>query len=901
MQIIFGLALDYAAAPDPSSTQGGLLYAGPKTLIQWLENYCGLGGHETNIEHLRIAQYRLVVQQFLAETDREPFFAPSFRADQLATSADLLNRRDELKMAGWSPDVPPDSPPRLSVLAGLETLLATDDHLKLTPGLADRFGQLLEALPQRNWTIEKIQLLEPLSQLPPYIVRLMNALAENGIPVLAPPAWAAFSDLTDLGRWQKNLAGWTQTREQNAQNDGSLLVIRGKRDTDLATFVAALIRKNPSFSPLLLVPDQSRTIDNALVQQGLPSPGIPSHSMARPSLQILKLATAFLWEPLDPYKVLEFVSLALKPLQDDLARRIGQHIAQRPGVQGEDWQSMIGQFLAEWSDKPTAERDHAMQQFRFWFERNRYDHQDVAPTAEAISIYRYIQSWAFEKLESAPENNTLMVLAEQSRQMVELLSAWPEDALSALELERIVRTIYESVPVQFTPRQANALPVVYHPHALLETVEDLCWWNFVEYEPDYFFSRWYSDELSWLQEHGILLDTPARTNERQTFLRKQALLKTQNRVLLLLPDVAEGQEVTPHPLFADLQAYFRNWPDLTLSLDDPELNDRLKPFFAVDPPITLPHRPLSRPQPFITLPTDWQMDARPHETLTSLEALFYYPYQWLFRHKAQLRKSAILSIVPEKTLLGNLAHRFFEQLFEQPGVTDWTREQVVDWIAQTGPDLLSREGAILLLYGREPLRVQFLKQIEYAAWNLLSFIQANGWSVMGTEVPLNGTFEGMPVKGRADLVLQKGNEWAIIDLKWRGGARRRALIRNREDIQLVLYARLISEEQRWVHTAYYILSTGELIARTAEAFPQIQAVEPEADARAVNQDILERMTATYQWRMGQLNRGLVEVRCSETAAQLQAAYAEEDLLSLLEMRQEDAPFDDYQVLIGKAH
>ena len=55
-------------------------------------------------------------------------------------------------------------------------------------------------------------------------------------------------------------------------------------------------------------------------------------------------------------------------------------------------------------------------------------------------------------------------------------------------------------------------------------------------------------------------------------------------------------------------------------------------------------------------------------------------------------------------------------------------------------------------------------------------------------------------------------EQAIIDLKWSGAKRRKELIMNGEDLQLVLYAKLLGEENRWPHTAYFILEEGEIIA-----------------------------------------------------------------------------------------
>ena len=48
--------------------------------------------------------------------------------------------------------------------------------------------------------------------------------------------------------------------------------------------------------------------------------------------------------------------------------------------------------------------------------------------------------------------------------------------------------------------------------------------------------------------------------------------------------------------------------------------------------------------------------------------------------------------------------------------------------------------------------------------------------------------------------------------------------------------------------------------------------------------------------MGQIDRGQIELRTARTAPELDALYAEQ-LLDLLEMRHEDARWDDYRMLL----
>ena len=157
---------------------------------------------------------------------------------------------------------------------------------------------------------------------------------------------------------------------------------------------------------------------------------------------------------------------------------------------------------------------------------------------------------------------------------------------------------------------------------------------------------------------------------------------------------------------------------------------------------------------------------------------------------------------------------------------------------------------------------------------------------------------GTAINGRADLILKRGTERAVIDLKWWGARYREQSIRNEEDLQLVLYARLLGEGHSWAHTAYFIMEKGLLLARNNHAFQDINAVAPQEDFVEANQRILARMEATYRWRMEQIRNGEVEIRCEQTRLSLEDAYQNLPLMDILEMKDNDAPFDDYRTLIN---
>lgn len=898
IDVFFGLCFDEAPLPYPTDNLGGQQYVGPIGLLRLLEAQLGLSCPPDNNEYLRIEQYRQALRNYL-DGGANAFFYRSFEADQFATATTLLQFRDELLLAGWDFDAS-DGPARLVDLARIEQGIQQGEA-DFSLGFADRFHLVLQALEQRKVDINHCHVHEPSALLPQHLRRLFRLFQDKGIRVSAIPA-PTIQGQTDLARLQAALAGQL-TGTAPLQADGSLLILRAKFKSDLATYFAQLLRSNPSFRPSCLVPEKSTLLDHAVALEGMPSLGVLSASLARPTLQVLKLVTTFLWEPIDPYKIMEFVSLAAKPLEAELAHRIAQQMAQAPGLGSDGWNAMTARYFAELKERaaedPSIDYEQVRFQYDFWFNRRRHPSSGTVPKQEAISIFAYLARWAVELFEQeGSKNQSLRVLAGQAKRVRELLEELPETQLPQLELERIVRTIYEPAPVQIRAQQLDSLSYTLSAGAVAGAVPQLAWWNFTENEPQHFFSRWYERERQWLADQGVLLDQPTDENARLIWHRKRPILWCQQQLLLLVPDFLDGKTANAHPLIGNIEALFGDVSTITWHIDSEEVPAAFKKEFQLPAYQPLSGQQLTKPKAFLTARGVQQLAIREAESISSLDTLLYYPYQWIFRHKLLLRQSSILSIVKENNLMGNLAHRLFEQLLAQEDVQNWSRSAVDEFIDQTKDQLFQQEGAVMLLYGMEPERVNFIHRVKYAAWSLLQHIQENGWKVVDTEVPLQGSFGNTTIKGRADLVLQRGDERAVVDLKWRGSRFRREMIQNEEDLQLVLYARLLEERHGWAHTAYFILDKAELLARNQGAFEDITPVSPDADIYDTNERILTKMEATYRWRMQQIQEGRIEIRCSHTEEMLAATYADEDMFELLEMKSGDAPFDDYRTLIS---
>ncbi len=905
--VYFGLDLDERVFARPN-TEEGQYYLGTKGLLEFAEAHLGLEGNSGRNEHIRTEQYRQTLIKYMKTHPNggHPFFKASFEADELACAEALLQRRDELLCAGWDFKITPRLPDRLRTLAEIEKEIK-----KLAFGMADRWQAVLKQLKINDLPIEEIQVVEPLEYLQPQLRRFFKALKRKKVQVveLAKKAISPKSPTNDLfATRQSDFEVFKQFIQNQAaksvqkvfQNDGTLRILKAPRDTDAASYLAKFLYKNPHYKPTLLVSDGQRILDDALIQEGLPSLGMPSSSNARPTLQLLKLVTAFLWRPIDPYKILEFVTLAHKPLADDLANIIAGLIAKRPGINGDAWYYEINRYFDDLKER--AEADNTIQyqeiraQYDFWFERLRFDVEKSVPKEQPIDIFQYLHEWAsreFEKMNS--KNASLLVLSEQARRIEEFLRELPptDNFVGALELERIIRTIYEPAPVQPSEEEIGSYAYVNSGGALLNTPDDLIWWHFVETEPAHFFSKWYKHETAFLKNVHIDLQTPQDENALLIWQREQPILKTNKSLLFVAPDKLNGESVKEHPLYSHFRACFSNDALVTLDIEATEKGEL--PTFELPHYLNLPHQPLEKPRPFIRL-NEKALEQREAETMTSLDALLYYPYQWVFRHKAKLTKSPILSVTTDKTLMGNLSHRFFELVLKEDFI-DWNKNNVHDWVEKNSRRLLAREGAVLMMYGREPDRIQFLRQLKHAIWSLIELIRKNDWKVKGTEMDLKGTFFNLPIHGKADVVLERGDETAILDLKWSSHARHEGKMKNKEDLQLVMYSKLLNNDDSWAHTAYFIMENARPIARNTLAFNELSPLNPNENHQEVHQDIWDRMSATYQWRVKQIEKGDIEVRTTHTMPDLEMIYGAE-LNNGLEMRRTDAPYDDYGVLIG---
>lgn len=955
MVIRFGLELDDQVYPlEGDGSQPVQRYCGVAGLIQLLEKIAGLSYPGVD-EYIRIEQYRQLLAAYIHRTKNTAFYKASFEADALATATALLARRDELYLAGWDFQVREGMPSRLRAFAELETLMLSGSVQRLSVGRAERWRAVVDWVQQQGQTpLQRVYLNEPLALLPPYLRSFFNLLQQQNVSVV-DYVDEVRGGTSALGAWQRALLK-RERIDSDIPDDHSIIILRAKRETQLAAYLAKWVAANPHHRPLCLIPHQNRALDNALIQEGVPSLGILSASLARPTLQILKLLSTFLCEPVNPYKILEFLSLPNRPLHDDLARKIAETIAEKPGLFSSALIARVREFFEDMEQRIQREkrknrRKELQRQlketedtYRFLFDRRRYDSQQPIPKTEVASAFRFLHIWALKRVEELHKRinelneailkagerskdvskqkglkqereelqnilKPLLALLEQSNRVWKIIEALPEQEsfLSFLQLERLVRTVSEATPVRFRQPETHHLPYVYSATAIAEPTDELLWWNFIQTDSSLLFARWYSFEMNYLQSVHIPLDNPESENRRRLWQAMQPALRTGKRLVIAIPQQVDGKEAHPHLLWSDLEAFFgekrlHRW---TIDVDQcADFPDWWKRLYQHPEPVLL------QPQP--TAPAHWELEVpqlpdlinRPNESFSSLEMLLYSPHQWVFRYIMDLRPSSILSVISMDTLKGNLAHNAFQTLFEKmkaEGHAHWSRQEVEQLMERQAQELLQKEGVVLLMYGKEPERIHFINRLKTAAWALVENIRSNGWSVFATEHEVDGKLGRIGLHGIADLVLEndKGRK-VILDLKWSGLTRRKEDLKNNTDLQLVIYSNLLNKGEGWSDTAFFIIENAKILARNHAAFRQAHVEQPIENTARLYQDIWEKIYQTYEWRMEQLRSGKIEIRTEENFEKVEEMTQfelEGRLLQMLEMRKDKLNRDRYKTLI----
>jgi ATP-dependent helicase/nuclease subunit B len=836
MDLIFGLACDGRAYPDfPGVGEGALRAAvvGPTGLIDILEVQLGLTAPR-GAEAVRIAAYAAKLRATLT-TNPTGFYAASFARDPWATAKTLLAWRDQLLASGWDGNlIGSDRPDDLARVEGVAP--------SLPPGLADRLCAVITALrDQPTLDIDTLTLVEPRGMLTPPHARLIDRLQACGVAIHAtalPAPW--LSD--DLQRVQTFLQSGAVSP---LVGDGAFITVEA--DTALmaaealAEWLASGSEEDLAGTVVLSADGDTALLDRALQARGLPALGQSAASPWRGALQVLPLAFAASWAPFNAKALLDLLLLPRPPIGKSAARKLARALAREPGTGAAAWDRAWAELdadLAErFADHPSAAAEIARRQTRWreWTTGGLYGRAEGIPADAARRIAARVGQWAVEAGGGASDP-LLLTVAGAASALGQAIDVLGQDPLPALLVERMIEQVLaDGAQNPDHIATAGGLRCVKHPAAIWAAAPRIVWWDFKGPGDRVPTSPWGQTEVAALSAAGCRLEPAADCAARIGWSYANAIQQASERVILVRPALAGGQETISHPLAHQLNPITSpagsvvRWSAERL-LDDAahDVAGRrlVREVVAIaTPPQARAHWPL--PASAVA-----KLAGR-RESATSFERLADCQMRWMLLDVLRLSRGRFAEIPGPDQLLGNLAHEIANRVLQPGPVAD--ADEVLRRVDAVFDELLSAIAAPLQQPEFAGELAAARTRVPAALAELARLLRAKGLEVVGTELDREAVFaDGLSVVGRLDLIVRHPSAGlGVIDLKWTKSAnRRRTELADGRALQLATYGAIADPEGGPpVPGAYYLLNQRRLIgpAGAMVADEEIDAARSLAD------------------------------------------------------------------------
>ncbi|WP_339073133.1 PD-(D/E)XK nuclease family protein [Sinorhizobium meliloti] len=813
MDLVFGLAADGRAYPDTHDGMGTLdgAVVGPMGLIQILETQLGMLGPSIS-SAVRIATY--VAKLRACGGNR--FWTSSFLQDPWSTASAILEWRDALISAGWSGREVGSA--RLDDLAVAEGISPELPH-----GLVDRAAKLLNVLATRpGLRIRQIALAERRDVLSPLWVRMLAALEAAGVTVCECGEPELAAEGTDLHKVQRVLAG---EQGENLQGDGTFTTLEADTELMAAEAIADWLAASPIEElpgTVILAPDgDTALLDNALRARGIPVLGLSASSPWRGALQVLPLAFAAAWQPFDPSVLLNLFLLPRPPIARWAARRLSRALSEEPGIGGRAWLkawSEIEVRLLEINTQSDADSAHkktntTLAEWRAWTEVGRFRRSDGIPVVEAQAICGRVAAWAMRS-DGGKGDRLLIAVASAAGAVADALHRLELASIPALLLDRIVLQVLSegmANPEHFA--EAGAVRAIRAPGALWSSAPRVIWWNFVGPGEKIPTVPWDSAEQQALAANGVAFEPSAAIARRIEAAHTAIIRRTRQTAIVVRPALARDERTTLHPLAHRLRPL----------LKESGAVDRFKAERLLrEPDAVLAGRMLARrlsepAQPPAKVAT-WNVPAglaglveTRRESATSLTRMMNCQLSWFVQDILKLRPGRFAEIPRTDQLFGNLAHEIAHRLLlpgpppPQDNIKEAASEHFENLLPQIAAPLLQPQHAGELAAARE--------MVPRALEALVRLLHSQELEIVGSEIDRDGRHGALHLQGRLDLLVRRGSQVAVLDLKWTRSERRyQDEVANGRAIQLAVYRGLSAADGTGAPGGYFLLRQRRILA-----------------------------------------------------------------------------------------
>ncbi len=576
MKIILGLGLD-AMQPKRTGSSLGCKELGPIGMLAVLETQCGIAP-VTATATTRIIQYLGCLQ---AANNVDRFYHHSFDVDQFNVAKTLLYWRDSWYEAGWDGQfttVRGAVSSRLADLAAVEAFAQT----QVSAGFGQRLQRVLALLERQRTQIEQITLLDSLADFTPL---WQQVLAHFPRVVAAEVVPSAIAD-NDLRRVQQtlqqlasnnlNLQADGTLAKVRLQGDGSFQLLKANSKAISAQLLAQWLQQQQGVlqvdSVALLASADGYVLDDALASADLPRLGFEHNSPWRPVLQVLPLALALLWEPLNPETLLQFLLHPVGVLPRRIRYPLAEVVASAPGIGGAQWQQKLSDLLAKESSREgytDAGFKQLVQELDYWFASARYKPTEGIPLAVALQRVLKVSNWLAQQLAFITDVDKRKLFAVAYQQADELKAALTDllqhGALQILpaQLHLLLQQLFGTgagiadQTAECTLAQTPWLLGATTPDSFYAAVHTVVWWD-LQQNQTLSTLPWSQQEIRQLRTQGVQLPHVQQQLQQQALQWLKPIFAAQERLLIVCHDDVQA----PHPLWDQLSSCLQGWQEI---------------------------------------------------------------------------------------------------------------------------------------------------------------------------------------------------------------------------------------------------------------------------------------------------------------------------------------------------
>ncbi|MBD5357817.1 MAG: PD-(D/E)XK nuclease family protein [Bacteroides sp.] len=804
---------------------------------------------ESVVFNVRLCSYYKLLKKWFAKNESN-VLCKSFEIAPLSTARQMLQWRDELKMAQW--DFECDDPTsRLGALAEVE-------QTEVVKGWADRMIHVCHAVEESpaNAFVWLNLVLPPMQRevLPPLLRSLLDAVERHGATIESNRL--ASNNDNNLSRVRSLLLSDDKEIIQLDKKDKSFEVLEFENEFEQDEYMVVC---QPDFKADLFINPNTKKTDNRLFALNLPTVGSVITSRSR-ILNLMPLALALFDEYLQINKLVEWFTAPVHPLPRRFRFMLAETISRTGGFLNKECREVVKRYCnGDFTSGGTPEeRDEKLRLYVPYLDSGYRNGENTKHTLSALA------NWARQRVYSLEEGDNregialqLSALADNINILMLLFSERGERFDLSLANEW-VRDISREVTLPQHPARVGCAFTVADPWDIAAVANNIVWVGCENGSNQGFECEFL------LPGERQLIETHASFWKREDESRMRYLnsimpfLFAAESLTITYAVKSNGEMLVPHPLLTRFRTQVKDFTDFVRH--DSAASKMTKPVEAVDNVAEKLEYHFHNAD-MIKFPE--------RISATALETLTLYPFDFLFDRLLNFQAAGLSGLPGINTTRGNVAHAVIARLFSPNDIESGCGAAEIKKRVESDYDTALQEvikecGAIFMLPENKLERSNLHYQLRRCIDSLIDIIEDNHLTVDSCERHYSG-FVGLDEENNAgeedlhgylDMKLtdREGNP-VVFDLKWtRSRKYHRSLLEQNRSTQLAVYSELLKEKDRNVRTAYFLMPRGVIVtADNHFSGRNVVVVDKEND-----DDIMRQLINSFRYRRSQLLSGIVE-------------------------------------------